>query len=113
MLFRSSIRVDTPLGKIEYLDTGTDLVEYGLTEVGVYTLTLMFGNMPRVVNLFSAMPEEERATTVAAETAFVVNGEAGGGMRDGVYDNLLIMFIVLAVLILADWVVYCYEQYQL
>ena len=108
-----SIRVDTPLGKIEYLDTGTDLVEYGLTEVGVYTLTLMFGNMPRVVNLFSAMPEEERATTVAAETAFVINGEAGGGMRDGVYDNLLIMFIVLAVLILADWVVYCYEQYQL
>lgn len=109
----NSIRLDTPEGKIEYLDAGVDYIEYQPSEAGVYTVTLMLGNIPRTVYFYSGMPEAERFTAVENGGTFSLNGEAGGGMRDGVYDDLIIMFIVLAVLILADWVVYCYEQYQL
>ena len=33
--------------------------------------------------------------------------------KDGIYDKLIIFFIVLLVIYMADWMVYCYEQYQL
>ena len=33
--------------------------------------------------------------------------------RDGIYDKLIVLFVILAVIYMADWMVYCYEQYQL
>ena len=32
---------------------------------------------------------------------------------DGTYDLMLIVFILLAVIFIADWGVYCYEKHQL
>ena len=107
-----SIRVDTPLGGIEYLETGSDICEYDLKEVGVYKITMMIANSPRSVNIYSAMPEEERFTAVS-DASFVINGTAQSGGRDGRYDDLIALFIILAVIFIADWTVYCYEQYQL
>lgn len=107
-----SIRIDTPFGGIEYLDTGSDVCEYELKEVGVYTVTMMIANSPRTVKLFSAMTEEESMTTVS-DASFVINGTPQNSSRDGKYDNLIALFIILAVIFIADWMVYCYEQYQL
>jgi hypothetical protein len=107
-----SIRVDTPDGNYSYLNTGNDIVEYSLTETGVYTLTMMVGNAARQVNFYSAMPIEERATTVS-DSAFIISGNASDEKRDGRYDDLIVIFILLAVIVVADWMVYCYEQYQL
>lgn len=107
-----SIRVDTPLGGIEYLDVGSDICEYELKEVGVYTLTMMIANTPRYVKLYSAMPQTESATTVS-DANFIINGTPQNGGRDGKYDDLIALFIILAVIFIADWMVYCYEQYQL
>lgn len=97
----------------EPLDADTDICEYALKEVGVYTVKLSFGSgIVRTVHVYSEIPEEERRTTVTA-TGAIINGEPSDIKRDGYYDSLLILFIVLAVVVAADWMVYCYEQYQL
>ena len=97
----------------EPLDAEADTCLYELKEVGIYTVKLNFGSgIVRTVHVFSELPEEERRTTVSAVGA-LIQGEPSDVKRDGTYDNLLILFIVLAVVFIADWMVYCYEQYQL
>lgn len=108
-----SIKVVSPItGTTEYLDTDRDVAEFTLTEVGDYTITFMYGNRGDVTNVRSDLPMEERLPLVS-EASFEVIGEAGNDTRDGVYDDLLYIFIILAVIFIADWMVYCYEQYQL
>ncbi len=107
-----SIRVDTPSGDIAYLDTGSDLVEYTLTEVGEYKITQMVDDQPHIVYVYGNLPMEERASTVS-DSEFVVTGEPSKERRDGKYEDLIILLIILAAIFLADWGVYCYEQYQL
>ncbi len=97
----------------EPLDSDAETCEYELKEVGVYTVKLSFGSgIVKNVHVFSELPEEERQTTVTAAGAFI-QGEPSDKKRDGTYNDLLILFIVLAVVFIADWMVYCYEQYQL
>ncbi|MGN0814216.1 MAG: BatA domain-containing protein [Candidatus Coproplasma sp.] len=107
-----SVRVDTPRGDISYIETGSDVVEFTLNQSGVYTVTLIVGDLVRQAKVFCNLPVNERFTT-ASEQAFVISGTPGEGKRDGVYDDLMYLFIILAVLFIADWMVYCYEQYQL
>lgn len=108
----TAIRVDSPSGKIEYLDTDEAFTEYVMKEVGEYTVTATINGTQQSVNVFCSLPEEERRVT-AEGTSFSVDGEASTVRRDGRYDDLLYIFIILAVLVIADWMVYCYEQYQL
>lgn len=107
-----SVRVDTPLGNVAYIETGSDVVEYTLTETGVYTVTLMVGDVARQAYIFCNLPKSERFTN-SNETSFIISGTAADEQRDGVYNDLIILFVILAVLFIADWMVYCYEQYQL
>ncbi len=107
-----SIKVVAPDGSVDYLATDSYVVEFTVDTVGDYTITLLSGNSERVVNVRSDLPMEERLPHVTEE-AFNILGEAGNETRDGVYDDLLYLFIILAVIFAADWMVYCYEQYQL
>lgn len=106
------IRVDTPLGNVDYPVAGASSAEYQLNERGVYTITLKSGETAREYYVYAAFPEEERIPSVR-EQSFRIEGEAGTQKRDGKFDSLLIWFILLAVVVAADWGVYCYEQYQL
>ncbi len=108
----SSIRVDTPSGEIAYLDTGSDLVEYTLAEVGTYKITQIVDERTQHVYVYGNLPKEERASVVT-DTAFVINGTPSEERRDGRYDDLIVLMILLAILFIADWGVYSYEQYQL
>ncbi|MBQ8389196.1 MAG: VWA domain-containing protein [Clostridia bacterium] len=107
-----SIRVDSPGGKISYLDTAGAISDYTLTEVGTYTVTVTVSDNPRVFKIYSELPESERLPQASAED-FSLTGTAEPGGFDGTYDSLLIVFICLAVIFAADWAVYCYEKYQL
>lgn len=110
----TSIRLVTPTGKIEYLDcTGTS-VDYILKEVGTYTLTQTANNaeLPSA-KIFSEVPLDERIPTTPELTAYFLTGEQSNARRDGQYSNIFYLFIFLAVIVIADWMVYCYEQYQL
>ena len=108
----SSIRVESPKGNVSYLDVSTELAELEVTEAGTYKLTMMIGEDPKVFSIFSSLPDAE---SFAGETVedLSLQGQLGNDYTDGIYDKLIIFFIVLAVVYVADWMVYCYEQYQL
>ena len=109
----SRIEVESPTGKKRYPDTGVDVSEYELDEAGSYTVTItMKDRSVRKFNVFASLPEQERVPA-AHEKTLLIRGTAENNMMNGIYDELLIFFIVLAVIVLADYGVYLYEQYQL
>ncbi|MBQ8322374.1 MAG: VWA domain-containing protein [Clostridia bacterium] len=107
-----SIRIDSPNENVSYLNTDNATCTLKLDEVGVYTVTMTVGSSQRSFNIYASMPEEERIPTLV-ETEICLLGNATDGGFDGVFDPLMILFIALAVIFLADWGVYCYEKYQL
>ncbi len=107
-----SIRIDSPRGNVSYPDISSAVCEYTLTEAGIYTITMMTGETARTFYVYSSLPEEERIPTVS-ELSVSLKGTARQETKKGIYDDLLILFLLLAVLVLADWMVYCYDQYQL
>lgn len=107
-----SLKVTSPSGKVSYLGTDGSVAELKLAEVGVYNITMMVGASPREFYLFSYLSEEERIPAVTEED-FSISGVAENNGIDGKFDGLLIILILLSLIFLADWGVYCYEQYQL
>lgn len=107
-----SVRVESPNGNISYLDVNVELAEVELTEAGIYTLTIMSGDESKVFSLYVGLPEEESNTSHEI-VDFSLQGIKGNDFIDGKYDKLIILFIIIAVIFMTDWVVYCYEQYQL
>ena len=108
----NSIRVQSPLGKVTYLNTDLATATFPLSEAGTYTITVTVSNIPSEFYIYSAVPEAERIPSPSAER-IGLQGEASTDGFDGTYDPLMVLFICLALLFLADWMVYCYEKYQL
>lgn len=106
-----SIRVENPKGVVNYLDISNEITSFVTTEVGVYKISVMNGDKETIFKIFVNMPIEEQHSTEVAE--FDLVGVKENNYRDGIYDELIILFIILAVIYMADWMVYCYEQYQL
>lgn len=106
-----SIRVENPKGVVNYLDISNEITSFVTTEVGVYKISVMNGDKETTFKIFVNMPIEEQHSTEVAE--FDLVGVKENNYRDGIYDELIILFIILAVIYMADWMVYCYEQYQL
>ena len=108
-----SIVVTAPSGKSTTLDTfGNDMCEVQLNETGSYSILVkLTGNRDMSLCSFACVPETESRAEGGGKLALL--GNKGSEKKDGYYDDLLAFFIVIAVLLLADWGVYCYEQYQL
>ena len=108
-----SIRIESPLGNIYYPDTTTAVSEFILSEAGIYNIYLvMKDRTERRINVCAMLPLDERAPAVE-DTAFRIQGEPQSGFLSGIIDNLLVIFIILAVIAVADYGVYSYEQWQL
>ena len=107
-----SIRVKSPNGNVQYLDVSKDSTSFKTTEVGIYDITIMIGDKETNFKVFSSLPLEEQWTNNIVENIDLV-GTKENDYRDGIYDELIVLFIILAVIHMADWMVYCYEQYQL
>ena len=108
-----SIRIESPLGNISYPDTTMSVSEFMLSEVGVYRIYLVMNDRTeRLVNVYAAMPSDECTPTVA-DISFVIHGEPQEGFMTGYWDDLLVIFIILAVIAVADYGVYSYEQWKL
>lgn len=106
-----TVRIDAPSGNVRWLSTGGSN-QIVLDEVGVYEITMTVSGVPRYFHIYSALPETERFPTVT-EADFSLQGEASANGFDGKYDELWILLIVLLLVFAADWVVYCYDKYQL
>lgn len=107
-----SIRVESPSGEVSYLKTEGAADSFRLTEAGTYRVAITVAGSVREFFLWSAMAPEECDPSVTPDP-IALQGEATDGGFDGKFDPIWVIFIALAVVFLADWMVYCYEKYQL
>ena len=108
-----SIRVESPDGQIVYTDISTAVSEFELTEVGEYKITVNVSGAERPsYYIYSSVPKEERVTESSSEYIGLV-GEPSEVGSDGRYDPLTLLFVLAALLFTAEWMVYCYDKYQL
>ena len=107
-----SIMIKAPSAEVSYVGIGGEVASFSLTEVGTYTVTMTVAGSPRVIKLYSELPEAEREVSVSLD-AVALSGEPSQIGHDGFYDELTLLFIALAVIFCADWMVYCYDKYQL
>ena len=109
-----SVVVTSPSGRSTTLDTVDNSVcEVNLNETGTYTISVKLeGNSEdTILYAYSCVPEAEGRPDVGGTVN--LSGERTFEYSDGYYDKLLAFFIIISLLLLADWGVYCYEQYQL
>ena len=107
-----NVKALTPEGEEIYLDTSTDLALLRLDRVGTYTVNFLAAGEERSYSIYSGAPEGESDPT-QSQGSFVLAGEREYERSDGEYDPLTIVLICLVILFIADWMVYCYEKYQL
>ena len=107
-----SVRVQSPTGQVQYLSCESAVASFVPAEAGVYTLTMTVSGTQRTFYVHAAIPEAERNPVIAEKQLDLVGTPTDGGF-DGTFDALILTFILLALLFAADWVVYCYEKYQL
>lgn len=111
-----SIRIDSPKGNISYLDVSKEVTNFQVNESGTYKISLKLGEGENAdmkeMYIFASLPDEEIVSSITEEK-LVLQGEISNNYSDGIYDKLVILFIVLIVIYMIDWMVYCYEQYQL
>ena len=108
-----SIRVETPDGQIVYSDISSAVSEFELTEVGEYKVIVNISGAERpAYYIYSSVPKSERATETTADY-IGLQGEAEEEGSDGRYDPLVLLFVMAALLFTAEWMVYCYDKYQL
>ncbi|MCH5350973.1 MAG: BatA and WFA domain-containing protein [Clostridiales bacterium] len=109
----TDIRIELPSGAEDGLIPSGTVCEYKLPEVGVYKFVLVMSDKSeRSINVFASLPEEERLPFMTG-SAFSITGTPQNELTDGITDTLLYILIILAVLAVADYGLYCYEQYQL
>ncbi len=108
----TGISITAPSGAIEYPASAAAAGEYVLAEPGIYTISIEIGDTVREYHVFAELPDAESEVT-KNESSFSLQGDAQEGGRDGIYDDLIILMIVMAVILSVDWMVYCYDKYQL
>lgn len=108
----SSVKIIAPDGEETYIDTSGDIGSFWLDKVGTYTIEILSGTEKKIYYVYSGAPEEESVPSVTGE-AFSLAGEQKYERTDGEYDPLVLVLILLAVIFAADWMVFCYEKYQL
>ncbi len=107
-----NVKAIAPDGEEIYIDCSTDPAILPLDRVGSYTVKLLASGEERSYNLYSNAPEGE-SNPVQTEASFALAGERQYERSDGEYDPLIVILICLALIFTADWMVYCYEKYQL
>ena len=106
------VKVVSPSSQISYVSLSNSVGGVVLNEVGVYNIIISVGGREETYYVYSQVPIEERNPTII-EDGIAVSGIAKNEKLTGEYDPTTLLFIVLFVLITADWMVYMYEKYQL
>ena len=107
-----NVKAIAPDGEEIYIDCSNDPAILPLDQVGSYTVKFLSSGEERSYNIYSNAPEGESAL-VQTEASFTLAGERQYERSDGEYDPLIVILICLAIIFTADWMVYCYEKYQL
>jgi hypothetical protein len=108
----SDYRAKSPSDRDVFIDAEGASAEILLNEVGTYTVYVTVSGNEVPYKIFSAADTAE-SDWKSEDIEFAVSGERTRAELDGKFDPTKLIFIILAVLIVADWGVYCYEKYQL
>ncbi len=107
-----SVKTISPDGEEDYLDISTDIATLPLERVGTYQIIVSVAGEEKSYKIFASSPESESDPyDVGAD--FSIVGVQTYEKTDGEFDPLVIILILLALSFTADWMVYCYEKYQL
>ncbi len=109
----TGIRVTPPSGQHYYVDSLSAVSEVTLGEVGEYKITLESSGSSREFYIYSSIPMDERVPEGTGASPYNIVGAQGNSKRDGKYDPIVIFFICAALFFTAEWMVYCYDKYQL
>ena len=110
----SSMVITTPSGKKENFKHGSsDSQTYIFEEVGAYEVRINYKDESyKNLYLFSANPrKEENPVLVDTDATYVLETSANTKRGDGLFDNILPIVIVAAILFAADWIMYAHEQF--
>ena len=108
-----SIRVESPSGNISHVSTSEAVGDVFLDEVGTYNIKVTTKDGLNNYRIYSSLSQDEQNPSVTIDEKISLGGEAEKEGIDGFYDKLIVFFICLAVIFVADWMVYCYDKYQL
>ncbi|MBQ4585344.1 MAG: VWA domain-containing protein [Clostridia bacterium] len=108
----TNFKAQSPSGKDIYIETDGTTATIALNEVGTYTITMTVANKETSYKLYSCAHPNE-STPAVNELDFSLAGEATYERIDGEYDPIVLLFVLLALLFIADWGVYLYDKYQL
>ncbi len=109
----TGIRVTPSSGNYFYAEVGSAVSEFLLSEAGEYKITLELEAGEREFFIYSAVPTAERCTQPQSIDSYSIRGEAENKGRDGTYDPIVLIILLAAIFFTAEWMVYCYEKYQL
>ena len=107
-----NVKVTAPDGSEIYIDTSSDASGFKLDTIGTYTIDLTVAGVDKEYNVYCYAPREESVPLTELES-FALAGEREYERADGRFDPIAIVLICLALVFSADWMVYCYEKYQL
>ena len=107
-----SIRVVSPTGEVIYTDTSSTVSELELSEVGEYQITFNVAGSAREISIYSSVPMEERNVSASFDS-IAITGEPSDEGTDGKLDTMVALLIMAALIFSAEWMVYCYDKYQL
>ncbi len=108
----SGLRATSPSGKDVYLESDGVTATLPMDEIGTYTVEVRIAGQPATYRIYSAAHPDE-SLPAGEEEDFSLAGEREYANIDGTFDPTMLLFILLALLFIADWGVYCYEKYQL
>ena len=106
------LKAISPSGKEIFVNTEGATTSIVLEEIGTYTIKMTLAGVENNYKMFVGADPVESSPSVQEEE-FIVAGEKGNKKIDGEFDATMMLFIIAAVLFVADWGVYCYERYQL
>ncbi|MGM9969585.1 MAG: BatA domain-containing protein [Anaeroplasma sp.] len=108
-----SVRIVDPDGISQYYDTSNPIIEHRLLKSGTYEIYVGFEGYETKFEIY-AYPDLGESQIIATQIDSIsLVGEQEHNYGDAIYESIVYLFIILGAIFIADWLVYCYEQYKL
>ena len=107
-----NVKAIMPSGEELFVDDTQDIASIRLQQIGTYTIVMNVAGVEQTYQLYASATEKE-SNPLPVGSSFAISGEQQFEKTDGEFDPIVILFVCIALVFIADWMVYCYEKYQL